>query len=164
MLPAAAAPTHPSASGLKGSRIPSGRQLVQWLWIALKSITVSAGMAFDTLTYAKKLQEAGVPTLQAEAHAGALRALAEDNLATKQDLKQLETTLRHEIGLVRQELHGEIELVRRDMKEQETRMDGRFKEVDGRFRLLYWMVGFNLTLTLFTLSLSAGILLKLLAG
>jgi hypothetical protein len=40
----------------------------------------------------------------------------------------------------------------------------RFKEIHGRFRLLYWMLGFNLTLSLFTLSLAVGILLKLLAG
>ena len=85
-------------------------------------------MAFDTLTYAKKLQEAGVPPQQAETHAWALQETVEDTLVTKQDLRELE-----------------------------TRMDGRFKEVDGRFRLLYWMVGFNLALTM-------GILLKLLAG
>jgi hypothetical protein len=103
-------------------------------------------MAFDTLSYAKKLQESGVPPRQAEAHAEALKELAEDNLATKRDLKDLEMVLRHE-----------IDLVRRDLKDLETRMDGRFREVDGRFRLLYWMVGFNLALT-------AGILLKLLAG
>ena len=79
-------------------------------------------MTFDTLTYAKKLQEAGVPPEQAEAHAGALKELVEDNLATKRDLKELEAALRHEIELVRQEielLRGElkqnIELVRRDI-------------------------------------------------
>jgi len=103
-------------------------------------------MAFDTLSYAKKLQEAGVPPLQAEAHADALKNLAEDNLATKRDLAEWGTALRHE-----------IELVRRDVKDLEAR-------TDSRFRLLYWMLGFNLTLTLFVLSLSAGILLKLLAG
>jgi hypothetical protein len=36
--------------------------------------------------------------------------------------------------------------------------------IDGRFRLLYWMLGFNLTLTLFILSFTAAIVLKLLAG
>ena len=103
-------------------------------------------MAFDTLTYAKKLQEAGVPPQQAETHAWALKETVEDTLATKQDLR-----------------------------EQDTRIDGRFKEVDGRFselearmdgrfRSLYWMLGFNLALTLFTFSLTAGLFLKLLAG
>ena len=99
-------------------------------------------MAIDTLTYAKKLQEAGVPPQQAETHAWALKETVEDTLATKQDLQ-----------LVRQD----VQLVRQEVRELDTRMDGRFKEVDGRFRLLYWMVGFNLALTI-------GILLKLLAG
>ena len=80
-------------------------------------------MAFDTLTYAKKLQEAGVPAPQAEAHAGALRELMEDNLATKRDLKELEVALRKEIELLRRDvkemetgLRSEIELVRRDLQ------------------------------------------------
>jgi len=85
-------------------------------------------MAFDTLTYAKKLQEAGVPPQQAETHAWALKETVEDTLATKQDLQ----------------------LVRQDVRDLETRMD-------GRFRLVYWMLGFDLALTV-------GILLKLLAG
>ena len=85
-------------------------------------------MAFDTLAYAKKLQEAGVPPQQAETHAWALKETVEDTLATKQDLQ----------------------LVRQDVRDLETRMD-------GRFRLVYWMIGFDLALT-------AGILLKLLAG
>ena len=96
----------------------------------------------DTLKYAKRLQQAGFTEQQAEAQAGALWEAIEDTVATKQDLREFE-----------------------------TRMDGRFKEidgrlnvVDGRFRLVYWMLGFNLALTLFTFSLTAGVLLKLLAG
>lgn len=52
---------------------------------------------FDTLTYAKKLKAAGFTEQQAEAQADALRAVVDENLATKQDLKELEATLRHEI-------------------------------------------------------------------
>ena len=66
---------------------------------------------FDTLTYAKKLQEAGVPPQQAEAHAEGLRALIEDNLATKRDIEELRAATKHD-----------IELVRRDMKEMELRL------------------------------------------
>ena len=113
-------------------------------------------MAFDTLTYAKKLQEAGVPPQQAETHAWALKETVEDTLATKQDLQ----LVRQDVELVRQD----VQLVRQEVRELDTRMDGRFKEVDGRFRLLYWMLGFNLTLTLFTFSVTVGVLLKLLAG
>ena len=69
-------------------------------------------MAFDTLTYAKKLQEAGVPPQQAEAHAGALQELVEGNVATRQDLREMEARLVHEIKLVPRDM----ELMRRDME------------------------------------------------
>jgi len=53
---------------------------------------------FDTLTYAKKLREAGFSERQAEAQAEALRAVVEDNLATKRDLKELELRLTLRLG------------------------------------------------------------------
>ena len=88
---------------------------------------------FDTLTYAKKLQEAGFTEQQAEAQAEALRAVVEENLATKLDLKEMEGRLLHEIELVRRDvkemetrLQQEIELLRRDveisLKEMKTRI------------------------------------------
>lgn len=43
-------------------------------------------MIFDTLQYTKKLTTAGVPTLQAEAQAEAIKEFVVDGLATKQDL------------------------------------------------------------------------------
>ncbi len=55
---------------------------------------------FDTLTYAKKLKEAGFSERQAEAQAEALHAVVAENLATKHD----------------------IELLRRDMREMESRI------------------------------------------
>ena len=72
----------------------------------------------DTLKFSKRLQEAGFTAHQAEAQAQALWEAIEGTVATKQD----------------------IELLRQEM-------NGRFIEVDGRFRLVYWMVGFNLALT-----------------
>ena len=42
--------------------------------------------AFDTLGYAKRLQEAGVTTAEAEAHAEAARDFIMAELVTKQDL------------------------------------------------------------------------------
>jgi hypothetical protein len=43
-------------------------------------------VAFDTLTYARRLREVGVPQEQAGAHAEALAAAVTETLATKQDL------------------------------------------------------------------------------
>jgi hypothetical protein len=42
--------------------------------------------AFDTLSYARKLKEAGVPPKEAEAHAEAAREFVMAELVTKQDL------------------------------------------------------------------------------
>ncbi len=52
---------------------------------------------FNTLTYAKKLEDAGVPRLQAEAQVQVLAEIVEGELATKsdiqRDLKELEYRL-----------------------------------------------------------------------
>lgn len=59
-------------------------------------ITRSAGVrtvttiAFDTLAYANKLKQAGVPDRQAEVQAEAMAELVEERSATKRDLSELE--------------------------------------------------------------------------
>lgn len=63
-----------------------------------------ATLTFDTLAYSKRLKAAGVPEKQAEVQAEAFAEIIEERLATKQDLKELENTLR------------------RDMKELEMRL------------------------------------------
>ncbi|MCK4248504.1 MAG: hypothetical protein KAX15_01870 [Candidatus Omnitrophica bacterium] len=56
-------------------------------------------ITFDTLAYAKKLEKAGVPEIQAEAHAEAIAELVDEELATKRDLKELEMRLKHDLTL-----------------------------------------------------------------
>ncbi len=46
--------------------------------------------AFDTLTYAKKLEEAGFTPQQAEVQAFALADIVDERLATKEDIRRLE--------------------------------------------------------------------------
>lgn len=50
-------------------------------------------IVFDTLSFAKKLKSAGFTEQQAEIQAEALAEIIENNLATKRDLKELETRL-----------------------------------------------------------------------
>ncbi len=90
-----------------------------------------ATASFDTLTYAKKLQEAGFTSQQAEAQAEALRAVVDQNLATKQDIADL----RRDIEELRAATKHDIELVRRDMKEMETRLEVRLAEMETRITL-----------------------------
>ncbi len=52
---------------------------------------------FDTLAYFKKLKAAGFSEEQANVQAEALKELVDGNLATKRDLKELETRLKYEL-------------------------------------------------------------------
>ena len=74
-----------------------------------------ATTAFDTLRYARKLKDAGVPADQAEAMADAIGSELVDQLATKADIRETKA----EIGELR-------------------------SWAEGKFQLLYWMLGFNL--------------------
>jgi len=67
---------------------------------------------FDTLMYAKKLREAGVPEKQAEVQAEALKEVIEDNLATKTDL----VSMREKIEV--------------QIKELETKLETKIKELE----------------------------------
>lgn len=50
-------------------------------------------ITFDSLSYAKKLEAAGFTREQAEVQTQAIREVIEEQLATKRDLKDLETSL-----------------------------------------------------------------------
>ena len=57
--------------------------------------------AFDTLGYAKRLRDTGIPTIEAEAHAEAAREFIMTELVTKTDLevvrRELETSIAHHV-------------------------------------------------------------------
>ncbi len=53
---------------------------------------------FDTLRYSKTLEAAGISREQAEAHIRIIAEIVEGDLATKQDLKELEYRLIIKLG------------------------------------------------------------------
>ncbi len=61
-------------------------------------------VTFDTLAFSKRLQEAGVPLAQAEAHAQVQAEFLTDHVlshvATREDMKQLEVRLGMEMQLL----------------------------------------------------------------
>jgi hypothetical protein len=66
---------------------------------------------FNSLMYAKQLEDAGCSRLQAETYVQIMTEIIESNFATKQDLKDLSAelrqdmkALRHEMALLRSEL------------------------------------------------------------
>jgi len=82
-------------------------------------------ITFDTLAYVKTLREAGFEERQAEAQAAALATVLKSgigDLATKDDLTRLESKLESRLNLLEE-------------------------RSEGRFRLLQWMLGFNLAIS-----------------
>jgi len=62
---------------------------------------------FDTLAYAKRLRDAGVPEPQAEAQTAALADALRQNageLATKQDMQELRLDIRREMAELKADL------------------------------------------------------------
>jgi hypothetical protein len=62
-------------------------------------------VAFDTLSYARRLKQAGVPDVQAEAMADATRELVVSDFATKADI----TALKADIVSLEQRVMGAVE-------------------------------------------------------
>lgn len=83
------------------------------------------GLAFDTLAYARRMEQAGFTRVQAEALAEEQAKLIDDRLATKADLAALET---------RQEIR---------FKEFEFRMTAMVdtKLAETKAELIKWMFG-----------------------
>ncbi|MFL9824774.1 hypothetical protein [Rhodoplanes sp. SY1] len=79
-------------------------------------------LAFDTLGYAKRLRDGGVPEPQAEAHAEAARDYIMVELVTKTDL-----------AAAVDRVDGMIEALRTEMELRFQHLDSRF---DGRFDCL----------------------------
>jgi coiled-coil family 90 protein len=118
-------------------------------------------LTFDTLKFANRLKTAGVPAVQAEAEADALAEVLETNLgelATKSDLREVETGLRHEIGDVRHEISD----LRKDMDAKFAGVDAKLEKTESAFRqemtnlkfeLLKWMIGLLVAQTTLLLAL-----------
>lgn len=73
---------------------------------------------FDSLKCAKKLEEAGVPRAQAEAHVLVISEFMETNFATNKDL----LGLRQEVVSMKQELKQDIALLSQEISHSEHRM------------------------------------------
>jgi len=58
---------------------------------------MSHALTFDTLAYAKKLIAAGVSEKQAEVQAETFAEIIDEQIATKQDLKEMEIALKRDM-------------------------------------------------------------------
>ncbi len=69
-------------------------------------------ITFDTLAFAKKLKEAGVPAKQAEIHveitAEMMKEISDTQIATKHDLQILKTSLHRDMSDLKSDLKQDI--------------------------------------------------------
>ena len=93
-------------------------------------------VALDTLAYARRLREAGFSEQQAEGQAQALAAAMTDTLATKQDLRELETRIDARFVATKQDLSELDARFPQNLRELEIRVDARFARMDTRFDYL----------------------------
>lgn len=102
-----------------------------------------AAITFDTLKCVHILESKGIPRAQAEAHVQMVAEALGDQVATKQDIKELEAATRHDI----KELAA---ATRHDLKELEARLETRIEAT--KVDLLRWLV------TLTVIQIAAAIL------
>lgn len=95
-------------------------------------------MTIDTLEYVKKLEAAGIDRRAAEAHAEALRASIEDELATKADILRLEASTKADIH--RLEASTKADFHRLEAKFSEFKSDLESKFADFRAEMVKYLI------------------------
>ena len=95
---------------------------------------------FNTLSYAKMLEEAGFSRTQAETSVKVLVDAMEDKLASKQDLKDLQIAVKQDMKdlqiAVKQDMKNLQIAVKQDMKELQTRVEQDLSSMGQKIELL----------------------------
>ena len=65
---------------------------------------MTGGNGLNTLEYAQKLKDAGVPAKQAEAQAFVLYEIINSNLATKRDIEEIRAELKRDIAMLKKDM------------------------------------------------------------
>ncbi len=104
--------------------------------------TAKKPLVFDTLASVKKLEEAGVPQKQAEAHIRLFSEIVEESICSKQDL--LETEGRLEVKLKETEGRIDLKLKELEFKIEEVRKEMAFQIEQAKNNLIKWFIGTSL--------------------
>ena len=106
---------------------------------------------FDPIQYVKRLESVGFTREQAEMQSETFFSIVQEQLVTKQDLKELEGRITVELESIRRdikELEGkttiELESIRRDIKELDVRLVNQMEFL--RRDLKIWFGGMLVTL------------------
>jgi chromosome segregation ATPase len=137
---------------------------------------------FDTLEYARRLVEAGIPADQAEAQANALSDVLSEATVAPSELVLLRTDMVARIEMLRTDIYAKFKALEADVSSRLEALEQRFNakldaleqrfnaklealeqrliaRFNAKFASLYWMVGISMALHAVTI----GMLLKVLA-
>jgi len=100
-----------------------------------------AAIAFDTLKFARRLKEAGVPEAQAEVQAELMAEAFVYNMDSLVTKDYLEACL--DARFTAQDLRIDARFTEQDRRVDalSAKMDVKFAEFEGKFTLIYWMLG-----------------------
>jgi hypothetical protein len=108
---------------------------------------------FNAFKFTKALEEAGFSRVQAEIQVQVITEIIEDDLATKQDLKILEGSIKHEMTLLRGEIQALEGRMHGQMQSLEGRMQGDMQSLEGRMQNSMQTLEYRLTIKLGTLTI-----------
>lgn len=120
---------------------------------------------FDTLEYARKLAEAGIPADQADAHAQALSDALATASVTPAELVLVRSELLARMDMLKSEVYARIDLLKVEIDARLERMkaeiDARFERLEAGLRPLRWLLGVALAGQVVTLALVGVVLTRL---
>ena len=125
---------------------------------------------FDTLEYARRLAEAGIPADQADAHAQALSEALATASVTPAELVLVRSELLARMDMLKTEVYARMDRLKVEI---DARIDQLKVEIDARldrfealtnirFKVLYWLTGLSLVMSGLTLATQIYMLAKLL--
>lgn len=106
---------------------------------------MSMSIAFDTLDYAKRLEKAGVPLLQAEQQSMVLAEVLGRALASPNDLAALDQSLNSKIDSIALKLESKI-------NSTELKLEGKINRFDiklsNEINYVRWMLGMLMSINI----------------
>ena len=103
-----------------------------------------AAIAFDTLKFANRLKQAGVPPQQAEAEAAAFAEVLEisfKELVTKEDLRLTKEELRRDLKDLEMRMEAKMDRLDAKIDKLEAKVDRLDTRLTGELTLVKWMLG-----------------------
>jgi len=116
---------------------------------------------FDTLEYARKLAEAGIPADQAEAQANALSDVLAEATVAPSELVLLRTDMTARIEMLRADIYAKLKALEENFNAKLEALEERFNaklqaleaRMNAKFNALYWMVGISMALHVVTITM-----------